>query len=235
MTIAATATTTLLPPPACPFPAGWTLADLQQHLGDIPADRIVLHPTPGQATEQDLLYLADRDRLCELEFGVLVEKTMGWYESLLASLINFEITLYLRSHDLGQVLGAAGTLKILPGMVKIPDVSFISWSRFPKEKLPRRPIPALIPDLAVEVLSQGNTQREMSAKLEKYFDAGVRLVWYVDPDSRTATMWQQRDQPLLVAVAGELDGFDVLPGLRISLAQLFAQADRQSPLTDETD
>lgn len=227
MTIATTQGTP--PRAASPFPDGWTLADLQQQLGGIPADRIVLNPPPGLATEQDLLYLADRDRLCELEFGVLVEKTMGWYESLLASLINFEIALYLRSHDLGQVLGADGTLKILPGMVKIPDVSFISWSRFPKEKLPRHPIPTLIPDLAVEVLSKGNTQPEMSAKLEKYFDAGVRLVWYVDPDSRTATMWQQRDQPLLVAVPGELDGFDVLPGLRISLAQMFAQADRQSP------
>lgn len=234
MTIAASTPTTPPPAAASPFPAGWTLADLQQQLGGIPADRIVLHPPPGLATEQDLLYLADRDRLCELEFGVLVKKTMGWYESLMASLINFEITLYLRSHDLGQVLGADGTLKILPGMVKIPDVSFISWSRFPKEKLPRRPIPTLIPDLAVEVLSTGNTQCEMSAKLEKYFDAGVRLVWYVDPDSRTATMWQQRDQPLSVAAKGELDGFDVLPGLRISLSQLFAQADRQSPLVDET-
>lgn len=233
MPIAATTPTTSQST-AYPFPDGWTLADLQQHLGDIPAGRIVLNPPPGHATEPDLLHLADRDRLCELEFGVLVAKTKGWYESLLASLINFEITLYLRSHDLGQVLGADGTLKILPGMVKIPDVSFISWSRFPKEKLPRRPIPALIPDLAVEVLSQGNTLREMTAKLEKYFDAGVRLVWYVDPDSRMATMWQQPDHPLPVAVDGELDGFDVLPGLRISLVQLFAQADRQSPRADET-
>lgn len=233
MSIATTTPTT--PPTPSPFPAGWTLADLQEHLGNIPADRIVLNPPPGFATEQDLLYLADRDRLCELEFGTLVEKTMGWYESLLASLIVMRIGRYLDTHDLGHILGANGTLKILPSIVKIPDVSFISWSRFPKTKLPRRPIPALIPDLAVEVLSEGNTKREMPTKLGKYFDAGVLLVWYVDPKSRTATMWQHRDQPIQVAIDGELEGFDVLPGLRISLSQLFAHANRQSPADNDVE
>ncbi len=223
------------PPAASLLPDGWTLADLQQHLGDIPADRILLHPPPGYATEEDLIYLADRDRLCELEFGTLVEKTMGWYEALLASLIAAKILNYLEDNDLGQVLGADGSLKILPGMVKIPDVSFISWSRFPKAKLPRRPVPALIPDLTVEVLSFGNSRREMSLKLDKYFDAGVRLVWYIDPKTRTATMWQQRDRPQPVAVDGELDGCDVLPGLRISLKQIFQRADRHGPRSDEVE
>ncbi|MEO8268512.1 MAG: Uma2 family endonuclease [Aureliella sp.] len=217
------------------LPNHWTLADLHRALGSIPSERILLQPPPGTATEADLVEATLRGKkLCELEFGTLVEKAMGWYESLLAGLILSVIRNYLETHDLGQVLGADGTLKILPGIVKIPDVCFIGWSRFPEEKLPRTPIPALIPDLAVEVLSEGNTQHEMSTKLEKYFDAGVRLVWYVDSESRTATMWQHLGQPQPVAAAEELDGFDVLPGLRISLTQLFAQADRQSPLADET-
>ncbi|MEO8271967.1 MAG: Uma2 family endonuclease [Aureliella sp.] len=219
--------------PTSSIPVGWTLSDLQRHLGDIPAERIVLNPPPGFATELDLFYLADRDCLCELEFGTLVEKTMGWYESLLANLISFEISLYLRTHDLGRVLGADGMLKILPGMVKLPDISFISWSRFPNTKLPSRPVPALIPDLAVEVLSDGNSMREMTNKLEMYFDAGVRLVWYVEPKSRSATMWQQRDQAQPIAIDGDLDGCDILPGLSISLQQIFQQADRQGPLSVE--
>ena len=73
----------------------------------------------------------------------------------------------------------------------------------------------------------------MTNKLEMYFDAGVRLVWYIDPKSRSATMWQQRDQPQPIAIDGELDGCDILPGLRISLRQIFQQADRQGPLSDE--
>lgn len=213
------------------LPTDWTMADLQLHLGGIPAERILLNPPPGYATEDDVRLLAERDqRFCELEFGTLVEKPMGWYESILAVLISHKICQFLETHNLGQVLGPDGSLKLLPGIVKIPDASFVSWARFPKEKIPRRPVPALIPDLAVEVLSDTNTAAEMEAKLEKYFAAGVRLVWYVDPRLRLGTMWTGLEQRIEVSSDGDLDGYDILPGFRLSFAWLFQQADRQSAM-----
>lgn len=216
------------------LPANWTLADLQKHLGDIPAERIRLFPPPGYATEDDVLEIEAReDRLCELEDGILVEKPMGWYESLVAFLIGTKIRAYLEAHDLGQVLGADGSLKVLPGIVKIPDVSFIGWSRFPKERLGRRPIPALIPDLVVEVLSETNTKREMDAKLKRYFDAGVRLVWYVDPATRDAVSYTSPTEANQIGPDGELSGGDVLPGFSLSIPWLFAEADRQGPRNKE--
>lgn len=216
--------------PQSAWPTDWSLADLLQSLGDIPASRIRLSLPLGHATEEDVLNIGDHDdRLFELENGILVEKPMGWYESVLAMLIGIEIGTYLKTHNLGHVLGADGTLKILPGIVKIPDVSFISWKRFPRERLGRRPIPTLIPDLAVEVLSETNTRREMDAKLVKYFQAGVSLVWYIDPDTRTARVYRSPTEIQLVETSGSLDGGDVLPGLQISLAALFEQADRQAP------
>lgn len=212
------------------FPSNWSLADLQRHLGGIPLERIRLVPPPGYATEEDVLQIeAHEDRLCELQEGILVEKPMGWYESLLAGLILTRLNVYLDSHDLGKALGADGSLKILHGIVKIPDVSFISWDRWPKQKLPRRPIPALIPDLAVEVLSDTNTTEEMTDKLRTYFQAGVRLVWYIDPETRTAKSYVNVDSVFEVATDGVLDGGDVLPGFRLSLQALFAEADRQGP------
>ena len=61
------------------WPSDWSLADLQQHLGGIPAERIRLVPAPGCATEQDLVEIAvHEDRLYELDDGVLVEKSTGW-------------------------------------------------------------------------------------------------------------------------------------------------------------
>ena len=82
------------------WPSGWSLADLQQHLGGIPAERIRLVPSPGYATEQDLVEMAEQeDRLYELEDGVLVEKPMGWQEAILATLLSAEIAVYLKSHD----------------------------------------------------------------------------------------------------------------------------------------
>ncbi len=217
-----------------PWPRGWSLADLQQHLGGIPAERIRLVPPPGYATEEDVIEIeAHEDRLYELEDGVLVEKPMGWYEAILATLISTKIGIYLETQDLGQVLGADGSLKILPGKVKIPDVSFISWQRFPKKRLGRRPIPALVPDLVVEVFSETNTQDEMNDKLKKYFQAGVQLVWYVDPESRTAKAYTSPTSATEVAEDGTLDGGEVLPGFQLSLGWLFQRADRQAPSQGE--
>jgi Uma2 family endonuclease len=214
--------------PQTQLPPWWSLADLQKHLGGIPAERIRLDPPPGFATEEDVVRIAaHEDRLYELENGVLVEKAVGWYESLLAGLIITEINSFLKVHDLGQALASDGTLKILPGMVKIPDVSFISWQRFPKEGLSRRPIPPLVPDLVVEVLSKTNTRREMQRKLKLYFRAGVRLVWYVDPETRTADVYTSPREVLHADENSTLDGGDVLPGFRLSLRDLFAQANRR--------
>ena len=208
----------------------WSLADLQQHLGGIPAARIRLVPAPGYATEQDLLDIADHeDRLYELEDGVLVEKAMGRQEAVLATWISSKIATYLETHDLGQVMGADGPLRILPGKVKLPDVSFIGWNRFPKKRLGRRPIPVLVPDLVVEVLSDTNTKREMDRKLKQYFQAGVTLVWYIDPETRSARAFTSPTDLTQLDEDGVLDGGHVLPGFQLSLRWLFDRADRQGP------
>ena len=101
--------------PATALPTDWSVANLQQHLGGIPLERIRLYPPPGMATEKDLLALLDGEkRICELIDGVLVEKTAGYYESQIASLIGHFIHSFLDQHNLGIVLGEAGTLRILP-------------------------------------------------------------------------------------------------------------------------
>ncbi len=56
----------------------WNLADLQRSLGDIPAYRVRVHPPLGWATKEDVVRLeAQEGILCELEYGVLVEKPGG--------------------------------------------------------------------------------------------------------------------------------------------------------------
>ena len=212
--------------PSTALPTDWSVANLQQHLGGIPLERIRLYPPPGMATEKDLLALLDdrEKRICELIDGVLVEKTMGYYESQIALLIGHFIHSFLDQHNLGIVLGEAGTLRILPEQVRIADVAFIRWERFPNGKLPHEPVPALAPDLAIEVLSKGNTEPEMHRKLRDYFAAGVRLVWYIDPESQTATAYTAADQSTAIGRDGVLDGGDVLPGFTLSLTELFAKA-----------
>lgn len=202
-----------------------TLADLLARLGHVPLERIRLHPAPGTATEADVLARpGDEKRLCELVDGVLVEKPVGYYESLLAALLIGFLRRFLDEHDLGFVLAPDATLRLAAGLVRLPDVSFVSWARFPDGRLPREPIPDLVPDLAVEVLSPGNTEAEMRRKLEEYFSAGCQLVWYVLPDERAVRVYTSPASARLLREDDALDGGVVLPGFRLAIREWFDRA-----------
>jgi len=205
-----------------------TLADLLERIGSVPPERIPYPPAPGMATEADVLARPGGvKRLYELVEGVLVEKPMGYYESLMAGILIQLLRNYLDEHDLGIVLGEAGTLRLAPGLVRVPDVCFLSWSRFPDRQLPAEPIPDAAPDLAVEILSESNTEAEMALKLREYFEAGVRLVWYVDPSERSARTYTSLAEAQFIGEEGILEGGDVLPGFRVSLREWFDRAGRR--------
>lgn len=210
-----------------------TAADLTRLFGPMPLHRLRFDPPPGTATEKDVLAVYRREkRLCELVEGVLVEKTMGIEESYLAVEIGSLLRNFVKRHKLGMVLGADGMARLAPGLVRIPDVSFVSWDRLPRRAVPRQPMLTVTLDLAVEVLSPTNTRKEMARKLRDYFNVGVRLVWYVDPADRTVTVYTAVNRFIILAEADTLDGGDVLPGLRLSLRELFADLEAppdQSP------
>jgi Uma2 family endonuclease len=202
----------------------WTAADLLERFGPIHLRRIRNDPAPGTATERDVVDIHDREgRLFELVDGVLVEKTMGLQESYLAILIARFLAEFADSHDLGVVLGADGMARLAPGLVRIPDVSFIGWNRLPGKQIPAVSMLDRGPDLAVEVLSPHNTREEMERKLVEYFDSGVRLVWYIDPRARTAWVYTAHDQSTALNPSQCLDGGTVLPGFTLSLALLFSK------------
>ena len=213
---------------AAPSAVPETLADLVRQLGGIPLKRIRLRPLPGTATERDVLDVERREnRLCELVDGVLVEKAVGFRESLVAcALIEF-LRAFVRPRKLGLVAGPDGMVRLTSGLVRIPDVSFVSWDRLPGRRVPSKPIPRLAPNLAVEVLSETNTKREMARKLREYFKAGVVLAWLIDPKARTVTVYTAVDQSVVLDEKQTLDGGPVLPGFHLPIAELFAVLDAQ--------
>lgn len=223
-------TTTLHPSP----PAGRrtrligrTLADLVKRLGVSPS-RIVLDPPPGTATEKDLIRAESKHgRLYEMVEWTLVEKTVGIRESILAGYLIAVLQPFVQKHRLGIVTSPDGMMRLFSGTVRAPDVAFISWSRLPDRKVPSKPIPAVAPDLAVEVLSPSNRKKEMSRKRTEYFSAGTRLVWQVDPVKRTVQVFHQPEDPVTLRESDELTGNDVVPGFKLQLKDLFAQLDRQ--------
>src|SRR4051794_23175825 len=107
-----------------------TLADLMDRLGGVPLGRIRFHPFPGTATVQDVIAIeAKEGKLCELVDGVLVEKAMGFTESMLAAFLIAALDAFVRPRNLGLITAPDGTMEILLDLVRIPDVAFISWGR----------------------------------------------------------------------------------------------------------
>jgi Uma2 family endonuclease len=206
-----------------------TLADVLDPLGGIAPQRVLLRPPPGKATEKDLLrVLRKTDRLFELVDGTLVEKVMGYGEGGLAADLIRLLGKFLDQHDLGDLAGADATLRLMPRLVRIPDVSFVSWEKLPGRQRPQEAIPDLVPDLAVEVLSEGNTPAEMKRKLKEYFLAGVRLVWFVDPAQRTVEVFTAPDASTVFSEGQTLECGDVLPGLRLAVRDVFARVPRST-------
>lgn len=208
-----------------------TLADLMDRLGNVPLNRIRLHPFPGTATMEDVLRLSEGEpkRLCELIDGVLVEKVNGHLESRLAARLLHLLLNYLDEHDLGIVVGADGPHQILDDQVRFPDVAYIAYERIPESADPATPIPRWIPSLAVEIISPSNTRAEMRRKLENYFEAGIELAWYVDPSLRTVRVYHSVESVVTLTDADELNGEHILPGFHLSIRDWFDRALRIRP------
>jgi Uma2 family endonuclease len=211
-------------------PADLTAADVAARFGPIPLRRIILDPPPGTATEDDVIeHLRRTGRACELIDGILVEKDVSWEASTIAAEIIFLLTTFLRERCLGgKVAGEHGMSWLPVGRLRGPDVSYVSPARLPSDPS-RTPYPQLAPNLAVEVLSPGNTTKEMDEKLDDYFDSGVELVWLVDPKTRSVRVHTARDAETVLNATDLIDGGTVLPGFTVKVADLFERpAERPS-------
>ena len=162
-------------------PGFTTVGQIVAAVPGIPVSRIRLQPTPGTATEEAVLRARQKERVyCELIDGVLVEKPMGYEESIIVQNMLAVIHAFVKKHDLGLVGGEGGMLRLSANQIRIPDGSFVSWNQLPGRILPSEPIWDIYPDLAIEVLSASNTRAEITRKIGEYFDAGTRLVWIVE-------------------------------------------------------
>ena len=203
---------------------GLTTQEITDLLGPVPAWRIRQRPAPGTATFADAVECAHRGELVELIEGVLLEKTVGFWESVLGVRISSEMKNRAEPGNLGLVAGADGPVELPEGQARMPDALFVSWEQAPGGFDHRIPIPDLPPTIAAEVVSGSNTRREMDRKLREYFDGGAKLVWYVYPRTRTVRVYTAAETfTTLSADAGDmLTAGDVLPGFELPLAELFA-------------
>lgn len=141
--------------------------------------------------------------------------------SWIATEVAYSIRVYLQDNPIGRVFGAdAGFILFADrDTVRAPDAAFVRFDRLPELTGTFVPMP---PDLAVEVLSPTDRLIDALAKATMYLQAGVELVWLIDPHNRTATIFRQDVGPITIGEDGVLDGANVLPGFTLPLAVLFA-------------
>lgn len=126
---------------------------------------------------------------------------------------------FVREHEVGVVLNDVGVvIEEDPPTVRGPDVLFVSndtlGSPLPEGFL------TVAPDLAVEIVSPSDTASQIQEKVVEYLGFGSRMVWVVDPGSRTATIYRSFQDAEVVREDEELTGGSVVPGFRVRLAEV---------------
>ena len=182
--------------------------------------------TNVRITADDLWRMGTGDVRRELVDGEIIEMTpAGGIHGRISGRIYRRLAEHVDAHGGGEVVvGDVGFVLALPTdpeRVRAPDVAFISVDRLPDGRLPETFL-AGAPDLAVEVLSPRDNPLEVQQKVRDYLEAGTRLVWVVAPQARSVTVYRADASARLVREPESLDGEDVLSGLTVSLADLFA-------------
>jgi len=203
------------------------MSDVLTELGNIPAERVRLHPSPGTATIADFERLTKSDGLYELIDNTLVRKPMGSQEGLITPYLALLIHPYILKHHLGLFYGESALYQFESGVILSPDLSFISWDCLPSRQRPVGSILSIVPSLVIEVLSQSNTAVEMRRKRVIYFGAGVECVWEVDIELRTLTAYHNADEYVRYTRNDTVVGEPMLPGFTLSLSELFSMYDIQ--------
>ncbi len=141
-----------------------------------------------------------------------------------AVVINLSLLLatHVKQHLLGVVVGAETGFRLRqnPDTVRGVDIGFVAATRLPSTGRPNEYWPGA-PDLAVEVLSPGDTVQAVEEKVDDYLSAGCRLVWVVNPKRRTVTVHRPTRGPSILRNTDLLDGEDVVPGFSCSVAEAF--------------
>jgi Uma2 family endonuclease len=163
------------------------------------------------------------DLLYEVIDGRIVEKCMGARETEIASLLVGILTPFLMTNRLGKVVGEMlFRIDSQSDLQRRPDVAFVSHARWPfHRRIPRVSVWDMIPDLAIEVISESHTAYEIQKKRHEYFDAGVTSVWVIYPDQAEVYVYSSPKEIQVLGLGQELEGGDLLPGFRLPVAALF--------------
>ncbi len=162
-------------------------------------------------------------RLALLDGEIIEMPPSSQINTVIAGRIIYFFNAYVIPRDLGYVTGADGGFTLTEHNARQPDVGFISKARHPVLEGVAFPI---APDLAVEVISPSESSNDVLKKVQRYIEAGTRLVWAVYPIEQTVYVWKpaSHGDGLNVQTFGiddTLNGGDVLPGFELKVRDIF--------------
>lgn len=131
--------------------------------------------------------------------------------------IDFALRLYLQQNPIGKVVVGDAGFVLEQDILRGPDVGFIRKERIPHEGLPDDWWEGA-PDLAVEIVSRWRTAHDLASKALDYLKAGTKMVWVIDPQSRTVAVYTPPDHIRILRENENLDEGDVLPGFQLPVA-----------------
>src|SRR4051794_26874145 len=176
---------------------------------------------PIPFTPEDVERASERDgKHYELIGGELKEKLVGFRELVIAT----RIAERLNAHFYPATGVAAVEAMIYcfdrPNHGRKPDVVYVRMARLPGGQIPGGDL-HLAPDLVAEVLSPSNGGIELEEKLDEYLEAGIPMVWIVNPDPRTIRVYRGNGTTRLFRAADVIENESLLPGFRLVVADVF--------------
>jgi Uma2 family endonuclease len=173
-------------------------------------------------TAKDLQEMGEEGEFCELVDGELVKMSPSFFpEARVVRTIFLLLGTFVAQHRLGEVFGPDLGYELTPHRVRAPDVSFVSAEKLVAYGNPQE-FAKIVPDLVVEVISPEVKYGYLQRKIRDYFEAGVRILWIVDPEMQTVTVYRSPVDLRVLTVADILSGEDVLPSFSCRMAELFA-------------
>ncbi len=179
--------------------------------------------TTTPVTADQLLRMPDDGYRYELVAGELRKMSPGnWKHGTIIGNLHGHIQPYVRKKKLGRVFGAETGFLIErnPDTVRAPDLAFIHKDHLPSTDPDDAFWPGA-PDLAVEVISPGDSRTEVAEKVEAWLAAGTSMVWVIDAKLRTVAVHRPTGDVRTLNETDEIDGGELLPGFRMSVATIF--------------
>lgn len=173
-------------------------------------------------TSDDLWRMVADGSRYELSKGELLPMTpVGVRHAIVVNNVGRVLGEFVGQNSLGIVGPEIGfKLRRNPDTLRAPDMAFISRARYEAQGIPDK-FAEYPPDMAVEVLSPEDTMSDVLRKVEEYLSAGVGLVWVADPATETVSVYHSLAEVSVLTAGQEIDGGTVLPGFRVSVAELF--------------